>query len=69
MGFGTSHTRRRREPATQDSFRRAFSLQPDADTWDWLESPDADPTEGETRFEGVEGQSDVLIRSVRDRAR
>lgn len=68
MGIKTTHDRRR-EPASQDSFRRAFSLQADAETWDWLDSPEADLTEGETRFEGVEGTSDALIRALRDRAR
>lgn len=67
MGNWTTH--HRREPASQDSFRRALSLHPETETWDWLESPDADRTEGETRFEGVEGTSDTLIRAVRDRAR
>ena len=57
------------EHASQGNFQRAFALEPGDDMWAWLESPVGDATEGETRFEGVEGLSDALLRSSRSSAR
>ena len=60
--------RRRGAPLERDSqghLQRAFSLEPGEDTWSWLESPQGDTTQGETRFEGVEGLSDALLRARR----
>lgn len=52
-------------PASQGYLQRAFSMEPGDEVWAWLESPLGDSTEGETRFEGVEGLSDALLRASR----
>jgi len=72
MGLRESIDARRGVPlehASQGHFQRAFALEPGDDMWAWLESPVGDSTEGETRFEGVEGLSDALLRISRRAAR
>lgn len=58
------------DAATQGKVQRAFALESSDDTWGWYQQGPADRTvEHETRFEGLEGISDTIVRQGRDGAR
>ena len=56
-------------PDTQGKLCRGLSLPAGDDLWSWFDGSVADlrDTEDWTRFEGVEGLSDTMVRSRRPR--
>ncbi|HEX9824679.1 MAG TPA: hypothetical protein VGB51_09865 [Actinomycetota bacterium] len=55
-------------PETQGKLRLGLSLGQSEDLWSWFEGSTADlrDTEDWTRFEGVEGFSDAMLRTRSD---
>lgn len=64
-----SPKRKRPDADTPGKLQRGLSLDPGDDLWIWFERgdlADARETEDWTRFEGVEGISDAVVRRRRD---